>query len=193
MEIKQKKFSNKHVFKFGDESLNFAFKDKTGSDDFDLHYANFPDKSSVSIERNEWLRNVGGLWCLLGCYQLGTAIYNDLPLTGRGFWLLIGLLCLGWFAFTKIKYSVFKTEYGNIFVINDRKHDQIIDEIKSRKKAQLSAWYGEINLDNGLDHEISKFRWLAEMDVITDQEAEEKIAAVEFAHKSDDSHGNILN
>lgn len=193
MEIKQKKLSTKHMFTFSDESLNFAFKDKSGSDDFDINYVDFPEKSSTSIEQNEWLRNVGILWCLLGCYRVGTAIYNDLPLTGTAFWLFIGLICVAISVFTKIKYSVFKTEYGNIFVMNDKKHDKIILEIESRKKSQLLKWYGDINLDNDLDNEIRKFRWLAEQNVISEKEAEEKIATVEFAHSNEESQRNLLN
>lgn len=193
IKIKQKRFSNNHTFTFNDESLNFAFKDKSGSDDFDLNYADFPEKSSTSIEQNEWLRNVGALWCLLGSYKIGTAIYNDLPLSGTGFWLIIGLICLVGFALTKTKYSVFKTEGGNIFIINDKNHHKIIAELTSRKKLQLLKWYGDINLENELNIEINKFNWLVEQNVISKEEAEEKIAQVEFAHNNETSQPNLLN
>jgi cbb3-type cytochrome oxidase subunit 3 len=193
MEIKQKRLSNNHTFTFNEESLNFAFKDKSGSDDFDLNYADFPEKFSISIEQNEWLRNVGILWCLLGCYRIGTALYNELPLSGTGFWFFLGLICLVWYALTKTKYSVFKTEAGNVFIINDKNHDKIIAEMTSRKKSQLLKWYGDINLDNDLENEISKFNWLVKQNVISQEEAEEKIAQVEFAHKSETSHNHQLN
>ncbi|WP_028865368.1 hypothetical protein [Psychromonas aquimarina] len=193
MEIKQKKLSNLHTFTFSDNHFNFAFKDNSGSDDFDLNYADFPDKSSISIEQNEWLRNVGVVWCLLGCYRIGTAIYSDLSLSGTAFWLFIGLICLVWFAFTKVKYSVYKTEQGRIFIINDKKHDEIISEIKERKKAQLLKWYGEINLENELEDEVHKFNWLAKQNVISQQEADEKIAQVELAYKNDSNQQTFLN
>ena len=193
MEIKQKRMSNHHTFTFNDESLNFAFKDKSGADDFDLNYADFPEKSSLSIEQNEWLRNVGILWCILGCYRIGTSIYNDLPLSGTGFWLFIGLICLVWFACTKTKYSIFKTEAGNVFVIKDKNHDKIISEMETRKKAQLLKWYGDINLENELENEINKFNWLVKQNVMSQAEAEEKIAQVEFAHKKENNHQERLN
>ena len=193
MEIKQKRLSNNHTFTFEDEHVNFAFKDKTGSDDFDFNYADFPDKSSISIEQNEWLRNVGFLWCLLGVYRIGSYIYNEQPLTGTGFWLMLGIICLVWFACTKVKYSVFKTERGNVYVIQDGKHEQIVSEIKSRKKKQLLDWYGDINLDNDKENEIEKFKWLAKQKVISEAEAEEKIAQVEFAHKDPDVKPTELN
>ena len=193
MEIKQKKFSNHHAFTFNDESVNFAFKDKSGSDDFDLNYADFPKKSSISIEQNEWLRNVGILWCLLGSYRVGTSIYHGYPLSGTGFWLFIGLICLVWFALTKVKYSVFKTSAGSIFIIQDKNHDKIIAEINKRKKIQLLNWYGDIDLDNDVENEINKFKWLEKENVITKSEAEEKIAQIEFAHKNELSNQNHLN
>jgi len=193
MELKQKRFSNNHSFTFNEDTLNFAFKDKSGSDDFDLQYADFPEKSSISIEQNEWLRNVGFLWCLLGAYRMGTAVYNDLSLSGTGFWFFLGIICLIWFACTKVKYSVFKTEAGNVFVINDSNHDKIISEINKRKKAQLLKWYGDINIENELESEVNKFKWLADQNVITKNEAEEKIAQVEFAFKSENNPNNQLN
>ena len=193
MEIKQKKFSTHQTFTFNEDHLNYAFKDKTGSDDFDLNYANFPEKSSVTIEQNEWLRNVGILWCLLGTYSVGSAAYKGLSLSGTGFWLFVGVLCIIWFALTKIKYSVFKTEAGNVLVMNDKNHDKIISEIVSRKKTQLLKWYGDINFDNDLENEINKFNWLAEQKVITKEEAEKKIAEVEFSHKNESTGKSLLN
>jgi hypothetical protein len=193
MEIKQKRLSNKHTFIFNDESFNFAFKDKSGSDDFDLNYADFPEKCSISIEQNEWLRNVGVLWCLLGCYRIGTGLYNEIPLSGTVFWFFLGLICLVCYALTKTKYSVFKTKAGNVFIINDKNHDKIIAEMTNRKKSQLLKWYGDINFDNDFDNEISKFNWLVKQNVISQEEADEKIAQVEFAHKSETNHNNQLN
>ena len=36
MQITQKKMSNRHLFTFNDESLNFAYSDKSGSGDVDI-------------------------------------------------------------------------------------------------------------------------------------------------------------
>ncbi|MAD89372.1 MAG: hypothetical protein CMK64_06670 [Pseudoalteromonas sp.] len=193
MEIKQKKFSNHHTYTFESDHVNFAYKDKSGSGDFDFNYADFPEKSSITIEQNEWLRNVGILWCLLGVYRIGSAIYSGSPLSGTGFWLVLGIICLIWFALTKVKYSVFKTERGNVFVIQDKNHENIISELNKRKKEQLLAWYGAVNLENDKENEIEKFRWLEKQNVITKDEAEEKIAEVEFAHKDPDLKPQELN
>lgn len=193
MEIKQKKFSNHHTYTFESEYVNFAYKDKSGSGDFDFNYADFPEKSSITIEQNEWLRNVGILWCLLGCYRIGSAVYSGSSLSGTGLWLVLGVICLIWFALTKVKYSVFKTERGNVFVIQDKNHENIVSELNKRKKDQLLAWYGAVNPENDKENEIEKFRWLEQQNVMTNDEAEKKIAEVEFAHKDPDLKPQELN
>lgn len=67
MEIVQKKNSTTHTFTFKDDHFNFAYKDKSGSGDTDMHYADFPQKCSIQIEQNDWLKNVGYLWFAVCC------------------------------------------------------------------------------------------------------------------------------
>ena len=187
MEIVQKKRSNKHTFTFKDDHFTFAYEDKSGSGDTDIRYADFPQKSSIQIEQNEWLRNVGYLWCALGVFQFGYAIYSGDSISGKGFWIMVGLACVCWANFSKVTYSVFKAETGNIFVIHDSKHEKIISEINARRKAQLLDWYGEINLQNELSQEIGKFKWLVEQGVMSKEEADQKIAQAELLNKQNDS------
>ena len=186
MKIVQKKKSNKHTFTFKDEHFNFAYMDNSGSGDTDFNYADFPQKSSVQIEQNIWLRNVGYLWCMLGIFQLGYAIYSEVSLSGKGFWIMVGLVCLAWAHFSKVKYSVFRAERGNIFVIQDKFHDQIIGELNSRGKKQLLSWYGEVNPENDIENEIGKFKWLVEQEVITEEESAQKIAQAVLIHNEKD-------
>ncbi|MEZ8223378.1 hypothetical protein AB6C43_04975 [Vibrio splendidus] len=183
MEIVQKKRSNKHTFTFKDDHFNFAYEDKSGSGDTDMSYADFPQKSSIQIEQNEWLRNVGYLWCALGVFQLGYALYSDVSLSGKGFWIMVGLVCVVWAHLSKVKYSVFSSERGHVFVIHDKNHQKIINELSVRRKSQLLDWYGEVNLENELEQEIKKFKWLEEQDVISKEESEKKIALAELLNK----------
>ncbi len=183
MQFKQKKWSNKHSFTFNDEYLDFSYEDKSGSDGMQINYANIPTKTSISIEMNEWLRNVGILWMLLGAYQIGTAIYSEASLSGKAFWLTIGILCVSWAYFSRVKYTIFKTEQGNIFIIQDKLHDDISNEIKNRREKQLLEYYGDINMENELSNEIEKFKWLREQGVLSEEETNQKIAQVEIAHK----------
>ena len=182
MKIEQKKLSNRHTFTFEPDSLNFAYSDKSGSGDVDIPYAEVPLKSSTRIDQNLWLRNVGYLWCALSVVLIGIALTAGKPLTGTGFWGLLGLGCILWAHFTKVTYTVLSPDRGSIWIIQDtNNHDQIIDEIRLRRKNQLLAWYGDINLDNDLDKEVGKFRWLAEQQALTAEEAEQRIAQLRSA------------
>ncbi|MDP2715028.1 hypothetical protein [Rheinheimera sp.] len=183
MEFIQKKKSNKHTFTLHDDYFNFAYEDKSGSGDTDFDYADFPQKSSVQIEQNEWLRNVGYLWIALGVFQLGYAIYTEASLSGKGFWIFIGAVCAIWAYFSKVKYTVFRSERGNIFIIQDKNHDEIIKQLNIRKKSQLLKWYGDVNPDNELKNEIKKFNWLVDQGVLTKEESEKKIAQAELLKK----------
>lgn len=181
LNIQQKKLSIIHTFSFGDEKLNFAFKDKTGSADFDVYYADIPFKTSITIERNEWLRNVGVIWIVLGLIQTFAAIYTQKFSLDSAFWLYIGIFCLIGFYFTKTIYTVFRTDKGNIFVIQGKKHDAILQEIVDRRRKQFLAWYGEINLNNEIENEVNKFKWLQSLNIISEKEAESKIAQIHLS------------
>ena len=184
MEFIQKKRGVKQTFTLRDDHFNFAYEDKSGSGDIDLNYVDFPQKSSVSIEQNEWLRNVGLLWIALGVAQIGWAIFNDLSLSGKGFWLMVGMACVLWAHFSKTRYSVFRTERGNVLVMQNKQHQQIVETLHARRKAQLLDWYGDVNPDNELENEIRKFQWLVEQDVMTKAESEQKIAQAQLLHNS---------
>lgn len=184
MEFIQKKRGVKQTFTLRDDHFNFAYEDKSGSGDIDLNYVDFPQKSSVSIEQNEWLRNVGLLWIALGVAQIGWAIFNDLSLSGKGFWLMVGMACVLWAHFSKTRYSVFRTERGNVLVMQNKQHQQIVETLHARRKAQLLDWYGDVNPDNELESEIRKFQWLVEQDVMTQAESEQKIAQAQLLHNS---------
>lgn len=184
MEFIQKKRGVKQTFTLRDDHFNFAYEDKSGSGDIDLNYVDFPLKSSVSIEQNEWLRNVGLLWIALGVAQIGWAIFNDLSLSGKGFWLMVGMACVLWAHFSKTRYSVFRTERGNVLVMQNKQHQQIVETLHARRKAQLLDWYGDVNPDNELENEIRKFQWLVEQDVMTQAESEQKIAQAQLLHNS---------
>ena len=184
MEFIQKKRGVKQTFTLSDDHFNFAYEDKSGSGDIDLNYVDLPQKSSVSIEQNEWLRNVGLLWIALGVAQIGWAIFNDLSLSGKGFWLMVGMACVLWAHFSKTRYSVFRTERGNVLVMQNKQHQQIVETLHARRKAQLLDWYGDVNPDNELENEIRKFQWLVEQDVMTQAESEQKIAQAQLLHNS---------
>ena len=176
MKIEQKKLSNVHTFDFKDKFFNFAYKDKSGSGDVDVAYANLSSKSSIKIEDNTWWRNAGYVWCVIGILNVGMGLAAGEGAAGRGFWLLVGLVCLGVYYATQVKYTVIGFEGGNVFVIQDGKtHDQVIAELMTRRKGQLLSLFGEVDMESNLERERSKFEYLKDQGILSTEEADAKI------------------
>ena len=67
MEINQKKSSNQTKFEFGDEKLKYTVKDASGKKTFTTEYGSISDDDFDELEeKNDWFRNVGILWILIG-------------------------------------------------------------------------------------------------------------------------------
>ncbi len=189
MEIQQKRLSRKHTFTFNDQLLNFSFEERSGSADFDVAYGDIPKKSAIQLEENTWLRNVGYLWCVLGV--IGLIISSNTTI-----WLVLGLGCLAWNYTFKIKHTVIKTNQGEIWIMHDKKHDEILREISDRRKQQLLQLFGAININNDPQKEINKFMWLLEQEVISKEEADAKIAQLQILQQQSSlpkSEGRLLN
>ena len=186
MDIYQKKLSNKTAFVFKDNYLSYSLKDKQGSGDFDIRYTDFPKKPSEYIEQNEWLRNVGAIWLLMGSYIVFQKMYNTGVFPGINIWMILGALCLIWFFVGITKFSLFTTEKTHVFVIKDKNHDQIVSEILNRRKEKYLELYGDINPENEIQYEIDKFKWLEEEGILTPEEVDQKIALLENEHNKDD-------
>ena len=179
MKIEQKKLSNVHIFEFREKVFNFSYKDKSGSGDVDVAYANLPLKTSTKIEDNSWWRNAGYIWCGIGVLNIGMGLAAGEGTSGRGFWLIVGLACLAVYHLTRVKYTVLSFEGGNVFVIQDGKtHDHVLQELMERRRAQLRSLYGEVDSESSLERETAKFEYLKDQGVLSDDEAKEKIRQV---------------
>lgn len=176
MKIVQKRLSNVHTFEFNEKFFNFAYKDKSGSGDIDVAYANLSRKTSTKIEDNSWWRNAGYIWCGIGILNIGMGLAAGEGAAGRGFWLMVGLACVAVYHLTRVKYTVLGFDGGNVFIIQDAKtHDRVFQELMDRRKTQLRALYGDVDLDSNLERETSKFEYLKEQGVLSDEEADAKI------------------
>ncbi len=171
MEFKQKKFSNSTVFIFGKDKLKYSIKDRGGSSTFNVEYAEIPLDQNEFDERNSWYRNVGIFWVAIGFMQLYFMVTED-----AGFkvpiWLLLGSVCFVFYYIARTSYTVIPTNSGSVFVIKDKKHDEILSELYQRRKGQLLSWYGKINLANEPENEIAKYQWLFDQEVINEGEFE---------------------
>lgn len=182
MEIAQKKYSNRTRFEFDEQSLKYTLSDRGGSRSFRVEYGSIGAEHGEFEERNEWYRNVGAIWLLIGVIVVGSR-YLETRDIGGSLWLMLGIVCLAVYWIARTRYTTIDTPGGRVFVIAGSGHDEILGEIDKRRKQQLMSWYGAIDYQNDMGKELGKFRWLLEQDVITRSAYEESAARIRQYHE----------
>lgn len=193
--IEQKKLLNKAVFEFGEEKLTHSIKRGSGTRKFSVHYAAIPLQDIYEVtERNSWYRSAGIFWIVLGCLQMFYGFQSDGGVK-ISFWFLLGIVFIGVYLIATTSYTIFQPEAGNIFIIKDRQHDTIIDELKRRRKQQVLARYGEIDYSNSHQEELNKFQWLFDQEILSEEEfsaIKQKILLVGKTSRQLDNGENML-
>lgn len=177
MNLSQKRFSLKTSFQFKNEELKYHVKDRSGSSSYTIPYTSISDSFSEIEERQDWYRNVGVLWMIIGLVLM----FYNFSNTGEfsfSIWLILGTGLLVTYRVVTIKYTILETERGGLVVVKDNQHDKILSEIEKRRKTQLYNHYGKINFSNDPNDEINKFKWLLEIDAIDKIEYEKNIKEI---------------
>jgi hypothetical protein len=170
MELTQKKSSNQTTFEFGEDKLKYSIKDASGKKTFSTDYGAISDEDYDELEvKNEWFRNVGILWMLIGAFQIGSRFMESGKFSGS-MWLTLGIICLITYRFKTTSYTIVDAEKGRIFIIKDAQHSKILDEISTRRKKQWKIWYGSVNYENDPQSELNKFQWLLDKKAISEDE-----------------------
>lgn len=181
MEITQKRFSNKATFAFGERELKYTIKDSSGSHTFSVEYGAIPTDVNELEERNVWYRNVGIFWVGLGLLQIGMRVAESGQLKGS-VWLTLGIICFVAYGLAATKYSTINTEKGKLFIIKNKDHDRLLEELNARRRAQWRTWYAEVDLSSDPAKELGKFRWLKEHAVISESEYAQAIEQITQHH-----------
>jgi hypothetical protein len=182
MIIEQKRFSNKCIFEFLEDYLRYTIREKGNETTYNVTYDSIKlhDFGSL-VERNTWYRNAGLLWVAIGIiFSVIQFLQNQT--FAISIWIWIGLLCLTVFWFTKSEFSTLQAFEGTLYVIKDKKHDQIIEELKERRRSSLFTMYGLIDYTNDFEEEIEKFRWLLQEKSITKEHFEEVKTKIKKIH-----------
>ncbi len=176
MDFTQKQMAMKTWFTFEDRDLSYKARDNSGEVAFSVDYEAISANSRRVFNRNNWLRNVGLLWCVIGVIQIGLALASGNVGPGAAFWFVIGAGCLVFYRLTWSEYTAFETPHGSLFVINDKNHDAIVAEIDDRRKAGLLAWYHSLDFSGEPVAEAQTVEWLMKQDVLTKAEGEARLA-----------------
>lgn len=182
MEFAQKRMATQTWFTFGERELKHRVRDNSGEVSFSVDYAAISPNRRIVFNRNNWLRNVGLIWCVLGVISIGLDAMSGSLAIGSGFWLVIGLGCLAFYRLTWSEFTVIDAREGSIWIVKDKQHDEILSAIDERRKSHLLAWYKGLDFGGNPDTEVEAVEWLVKQEAISKDEGEKRIADIRRAH-----------
>ncbi|BCS95669.1 hypothetical protein DSLASN_13010 [Desulfoluna limicola] len=183
MEINQKRFFNWSRFTFDDERLTCTMGHEDGSCSFGVNYADIPMEQTSVEQRIPWFRNAGLVLLIIWLCRTLVGLVEPASAPGLSlYWPLAATCCFLIYRVAVTRFTVLKTDAGELYLICDTRHDEVLDELMTRRKSQLLSWYGEIDYANDPGEEIRKFHWLKMQGVIGDDEFETIRTRIEVFH-----------
>lgn len=177
MQIKQAKNSNRIQYDFGEQELKYTVQDTSGSRSFSVPYTDISRDRQSFEERNQWLGNVGLLWLALGVVMTGMTWFNDQVLR-MSFWLWIGAGCYAVYWFRRTRFTIVPSDKGNLLVIDDADGPRILEEIQTRRAAQLRAEYDFMPEGDTPAQQRKRLEWLHREGALSDGELAERLGVV---------------
>ena len=156
LKLSQNRFGNRHFYSFHENYCHFAYRDKADEGEMYLNYIDLPDETTT-IEDNApgphtLLGIVAGLTALV-LVNMGWVVTSSIL-------LITTAICILKFKPFATGYTVFDTTLGNICVIQDKLHDQVVDELWKRKEMQRAAAEQKRRLKNTMVDEILRHDFL---------------------------------
>lgn len=168
------------------ESLEYRYKGPKSEYTMFLDYEQIPFEEGKLLFQGSWLRNTG-----VGLIALGTflTIYSQIvdKEATAWLWIIIGGFCCFWYYFRKVEFYFFDTPKGRILIICDKQGDEAAAMIRDRRRQQIRRRHGAINWKNDPEHELQRFRWMEERNVISPGEYREVEAMIRKSLKGRDS------
>ncbi|RYZ71996.1 MAG: hypothetical protein EOP91_09360 [Lysobacteraceae bacterium] len=180
MEIKQSRHSNRIRYVFGEDEVQYSLQDGSGSRSFSVQYTEISRDRQVLEERNQWLRNVGLLWLLLGGGMTVGSLLGEGP-AKLSFWVWLGAFCYAVYRLRWTKFTLLPTEKGNLLVIDDAEGPRVIQELESRRAAQFLREYDFIDESETPEQQRKRFKWLRSEGALSEPEFQERLAMIETA------------
>lgn len=170
MTYHQKKNKNEISIDITDTGILYKIKDETVSRKEEIPFEQVLNDQYEFFESNKAFKNnaiygtvVGILFLLINLFY-GTKLW-------AGLFLLVSPVFFYLYHRSKAAFTVIKTGGEiNLFILQDKQHDEILQNIYKKRNAYLIDQYLEINYDNDPQAELNKFEWLKKQGVINDRE-----------------------
>lgn len=171
----QKRVSARTAFAFGDTQLSYSMRFGASVHEIVADYFEI-SRSRRHTSRRDWSRlRSGALFSVAGL----AAMTAQAILLGvnpwMALWLVPGLMLIAAFTFFRGHYVELSAAGEPVWIIDNKSTRTIVAEIDRRRRDQLAALYGPLNLANEPYLEIRKINWLVEEAVFTREEADLQI------------------
>ena len=166
--VNQSRWGVRTRFEFGASSLHYRVQDWSGSREFEAPYEGLVfDQTSVMTHKEQRLLRFGyfavaASFLVLETMQSGSDAYTGYVIL---FMAVAGAVLLIWQLTEVFDVSVtfIPTEIPHgysVVVIHDRKHDQIVESLKTQKHQRVRTLLNNLDLNGDLARERAKFDWL---------------------------------
>ena len=174
----QKRVSARTAFTFGDTQLSYSMR--FGATVYEIVADYFQiERNRRHTSRRDWSRFRSG--ALLSIAGVAAMVAQSMLLGASlwiALWLVPGLTMISLFAFVRGHYLELMADGEAFWIIDNKSTRQIVAELDRRRRDQLAALYGPLNLANEPYLEIRKIEWLVEESVFTREEADLQIGKI---------------
>ena len=194
MEVQQRHGATRLRYRFDTDSVEYRVEDSSGSRTFNVAYTELSRDRQELLERNEWFRNAGMLWMLIGVVFTALSFGGERPAISLWFW--IGLLCYLIFRLRTTRYTIIPSDKGNLLVIHNSDHDRIVNELETRRADQFRREYDFVPDGDEPDSCRRRLDWLKREGALSDEDVEKRWASFMAASGRDerqDGVGRVLN
>lgn len=171
----QKRVSVRTAFAFGDTQLSYSMRFGASVHEIVADYFQIA-RSRRHTSRRDWSRlRSGALLSIVGIAAITTQTIILGVNPWMTLWLVPGLMLIAAFTFFRGHYLELSVDGAPFWIIDNKSTRTIVAEIDRRRRDQLAALYGPLNLANEPYLEIRKINWLVEEAVFTREEADLQI------------------
>lgn len=198
--IHQRKFEKSRTFQFDTESLVYTVRDRVGERTFTVPYQviDTRDLSKLRLKMPVFaqalfgviLLSVGAL--MMMAMALAKSASPFVVVAGIVIVAIVlaisnsGLLAVS-FTLVPMAPAPPGANSNTLSVIDDKRRDQIVDELSKRSRERLRTLFGTVNLNGDPDKEAGRMQWLKERGAISEEEFAEQLRQLRVRSNAD--HG----